>query len=284
MMLTFAEIHNLHTTRSIDFTLAFPQADVKVDIFMKLPLGCSMDQGGKKGEHVLKLIKNLYGLRDASRTWFEHLRTGLLDLNFSPSSIDPCIFYNRGMTLIVYVDDCLVFCRDKTDADELIRDLMENYKLTDEGELGSEVETVSSYLGVKVVRDNKTGQITLTQPYLIERILALLGPAVEMANVKHTPAEYKTVLLKDSDRPARKQDWNYCSAICMLNYLAASTTPDILCTVHSAATFSADPKFIHEQAVKRICRYLKGTSDKGIILQIAGRKCFHSRTVIIILF
>jgi hypothetical protein len=266
LMLTFSEIHQLHT-RSIDFTLAFPQANVKVDIYMELPLGCSTDNGGNKNDHVLKLIKNLYGLRDASKTWFEHLKKGLLDLDFKPSSIDPCIFYKKGLTLIVYVDDCLVFCKKREDADQLIKDLMKSYSLTDEGELGSEGETVSSYLGVQVVHDKVSGEIRLTQPYLIERILKLLGSAVDQANVKHTPAEFRQSLHKDKDGPERKQDWSYRSAIGMLNYLAASTRPDILYAVHAAARFSADPKLIHEQAVKRICRYLKGTCDKGIILR-----------------
>ena len=76
---------------------------------MELPLGCSTDHGGNRNDYVLKLIKNLYGLRDASKTWFEHLKKGLLDLGFKPSAIDPCIFYKRGLTLIVYVDDCLIF-------------------------------------------------------------------------------------------------------------------------------------------------------------------------------
>ena len=273
LMLTFAEIHNLHT-RSIDFTLAFPQADVKVDIYMELPLGCSTDLDG---DYVLKLVKNLYGLRDASKTWFEHLKKGLLDLEFVASSVDPCIFYKKGMTLIIYVDDCLVFCQESNDADKLIKDLLENYSLTDEGELGSEGETVSSYLGVKVVHNKESGEISLTQPYLIERIIELLGSAVDMANTKHTPAEHKLALHKNEDGPARKQNWNYRSAIGMLNYLAASTRPDILYAVHSAARFSANPKLIHEQAVKRICRYLKGTADKGIILKpdpMRGIECF----------
>lgn len=266
LMLTFSEIHQLHT-RSIDFTLAFPQADVKVDIYMELPLGCSPDTGEHNKKYVLKLVKNLYGLKDAGKTWFDYLQKGLIDLGFEPSAVDPCIFYKKGITLITYVDDCLIFCKNSKDADELIAGLLKNYDLTDEGELGLEKETVSSYLGVKVFRDKESGEIHLTQPYLIERILELLGTAVDDANIKHTPAEYKSLLHKDLDGPERKQNWSYRSAIGMLNYLAASTRPDILYAVHSAARFSANPKLIHEQAVKRICRYLKGTSDKGMILK-----------------
>jgi hypothetical protein len=62
----------------------------------------------------------------------------------------------------------------------------------------------------------------------------------------------------------------------MLSYLTG-TRPDILYAVHSCARFSISPKLIHEQAVKRICRYLKGTQDKGIILnpdESRGIECY----------
>ena len=233
---------------------------------MDLPLGCSTSDSANKDEYVLKLVKNLYGLKDAGRTWFEHLKQGLGSLGFTSSEIDPCIFFKENCVIIVYVDDCLIFANKKETADKVIAELMTSYSLTDEGELGVEGETFSSYLGVKVEYNKVSGEITLSQPFLIERILELLESAIQDANVKKTPAEYKSILHKDKDGPDRKQDWNYRSAIGMLNYLAAITRPDILYAVHSAARFSSDTKLIHEQAVKRICRYLKATKDKGIIL------------------
>jgi hypothetical protein len=36
---------------------------------------------------------------------------------------------------------------------------------------------------------------------------------------------------------------------------------------HQCARFSADPRLPHEQAVKRIVRYLKSTPDKGLIMR-----------------
>jgi hypothetical protein len=189
-------------------------------------------------------------------------------MGFTPSKIDPCIFHRDKLTVLVYVDDCLIFAEDKKKADDFIHALMEAYDLTDEGELGiDDGKGVSSYLGVQVVRNEKDGTVELSQPYLIQRILEKLGSAVTDANTKKTPAQCKTILHKDENGPFRKQSWNYRSVIGMLNFLAASTRPDILFAVHQCARFSADPKLIHEQAVKRICRYLKGTSEKGIILK-----------------
>jgi hypothetical protein len=44
MMLTLSVIHKLYTT-SIDFTLAFPQADADVEIYMEIPIGCEVPEG-----------------------------------------------------------------------------------------------------------------------------------------------------------------------------------------------------------------------------------------------
>ena len=61
LILVLSIIHGLET-KAIDFVLAFPQAELEHDIFMELPYGFRY---GKKGEYVLKLKKNLYGLCNA---------------------------------------------------------------------------------------------------------------------------------------------------------------------------------------------------------------------------
>ena len=53
--------------------------------------------------------------------------------------------------------------------------------------------------------------------------------------------------------------------------------PDLAFAVYQCVRFSICPKLCHEQAIKRICRYLKGTVDKGMILQIdesKGIECY----------
>ena len=168
-------------------------------------------------------------------------------------------FFKDGVTLITWVDDCLIFSREKEYVDALILALKKQCTLSEEGE-------VSAYLGVKMELNEETGKVTMSQPFLIQRIIELLGDAISEANIKDTPAVYKEILHKDEFGPPRKQPWKYRSAIGMLNYLAASTRPDCLYAVHQCARFSADPRLSHERTVKRIIRYLKGTSDKGITL------------------
>ena len=168
------------------------------------------------------------------------------------------------------MDDCLIFSRKKESADELIASLEENFTLTQD-------EEVAAYLGVDIQVDDANDEIRISQPFLIERIIKLLGDSVKDANVKDTPAIHKEILHKDESGPDRKQRWSYRSAIGMLNYLTATTRPDCLFASHQCARFSANPKLSHERAVKRIIRYLKGTSDKGLIIKpdiTKGIECY----------
>ena len=53
----------------------------------------------------------------------------------------------------------------------------------------------------------------------------------------------------------------------MLFYLSGHTRPDIAFAVSQCARYSFCPRHSHEEALKRIGRYLKGTRDKGIIMK-----------------
>ena len=57
---------------------------------------------------VYKLIKNLYGLKDASKTWFDYLCNGLEKRGWKRSEVDECLFTKNGIILVVYVDDAIL--------------------------------------------------------------------------------------------------------------------------------------------------------------------------------
>ena len=68
----------------------------------------------------------------------------------------------------------------------------------------------------------------------------------------------------DANGKPRQEAWNYASAVGMLMYLCSNAHPEIQYAVHQCARFTHCPKASHEEAVKRICRYLKGVGDKGL--------------------
>ena len=109
LLLTLSLVLKLQS-KSIDFMLAYPQADLDVNIFMELPPSFYV-AGASWREFVLKLCKNLYGLKQVGLNWYEHLQQGLLKCEFIQSQINPCIYYKNGLILLVYVDNCLLFSR-----------------------------------------------------------------------------------------------------------------------------------------------------------------------------
>ena len=94
-------------TRSIDFVLAFPQAEINVDVFMRLPFGFESPSDDQL--YVLRLKKNIYGLKDASKTFWDKLQTTQLQpkYGFHQSQVDPCLFFRENLVIVTYVDDCL---------------------------------------------------------------------------------------------------------------------------------------------------------------------------------
>ena len=264
-LLAISTIHNLPTT-SIDFVLAFPQADLETDVFMEIPSGFSSHL---RRSHVLKLDKSLYGLRQASSNWFKHLSNGLNKRGFSQSMLDKCVYFKKDIIVLVYVDDCIVIGKNESIIADFITSLRngeEHFEFTEEGSL-------KEYLGVEVKKISHT-VFELKQPYLIEKILNIL--VNDTSNPRPVPA-LKDPLRKDLEGPDRIYPWNYRSVIGMLNYLQGSTRPDIAMAVHQCARFTESPKLSHERAILYISRYLKGTADRGIIYKpdkTRGIECF----------
>ena len=259
-ILTLSLIRNWKA-RSIDFVLAFPQAEMKSNVFMKIPYGYQVD---KPGQWLLKLVKNVYGVKDASRTWAIHLKEGLLARKFTQSKVDPCVFFKGNLILVIYVDDLIAFCPEDKPIDDFIESMKQakpqSYILEDQGDL-------KDYLGIEIVREGD--QIHITQKHLIQKIISQVNFKDERVNTVETPAS--GILFKNESAPdidPKDAPFNYRSVIGSMNYLAQTTRPDISMAVHQCARFCANPKAVHYTAVKRIVRYLIGTSDKGMTLNV----------------
>jgi hypothetical protein len=266
LLLYLSTVLNLHT-RQVDYTSAFPQADLDVPVYMKVPQGWYVGPEGKllqhkdprhnDTSHYLRLKKNLYGCKQAARNWFKLLAEGLNREGFTQSKTDSCLFLRSDCIIVVYVDDCLFFSPSVTVIDKVILSLSKTFKLKDDGD-------VSAFLGVQIAKDSKTKSISLTQPSLIEQIIRDVG-ITQFSKGKETPVD--GILYPDPDGPPHAETWNFRSVIGKLNYLANNTRLDISMAVHQCARFCTQPMALHELAVKRIARYLLATKDKGFLLR-----------------
>jgi Reverse transcriptase (RNA-dependent DNA polymerase). len=129
-----------------------------------------------------------------------------------------------------------------------------SFQLRNEGEVGD-------FLGIRI-EQRSNGSFYLTQTGLVDKILK----TTEMTdcNAVATPTG-KTTVGSDRDGENFNEKWKYSTLIGMLLYLSGNTLRDITFAVHQCARYSHCPKQMHAVAVKHIIRYLKGTSDKGII-------------------
>ena len=106
LLLIVEKIHKLDS-KSINFVLAFPQADLPIQVYMELPAGVNLidEVDSNRQRYILHLNKSLYGLEYSGHNWFEKLRSGLIDRNCFQIQIDKCVFYRDGCVILIYVDD-----------------------------------------------------------------------------------------------------------------------------------------------------------------------------------
>ena len=130
------------------------------------------------------------------------------------------MFIEDDIIVLVYVDDCLVFLRDKDKINQLIYKLKNKEKLyiIDEGD-------VKKYLGVEIERNKEDKSITFKQTFLIQRAIELAG--LSNSNQVDIPA-VKPPLSKDLEGASQTSTRDYRSIIGLLNYLlhfTLNTTP-----------------------------------------------------------
>ncbi len=102
-MIVFGILFNW-SLQQVDFVMAYPQAPIEMDMYMEIPQGIHLKNGNSKN-HVLKLLANLYGQKQAGRVWNSYLVDNLIKIEFKQSLIDDCVFYRGDIIFIIYVDD-----------------------------------------------------------------------------------------------------------------------------------------------------------------------------------
>ena len=250
------EVHQM------DVKTAFLQGDLDEEIYMKQPDGYI---GKDKPNHVCKLKKSIYGLKQAARCWNIAIDTFLKSNGYKNSSADSCLYIksvkqSNGEVdftiLALYVDDILLFSNN---TDMLMKEKMslgKRFKVEDQGE-------VHYVLGISVKRDRKSRLLSINQPKYLEGILKRFN--MENSKPVSTPLEQgrKFQQLSENEKPVDVQV--YQMIIGCLTYVTTATRPDLAAAVGILAKYMSKPGNDHWTRVKRILRYIKGTLNYGLV-------------------
>jgi hypothetical protein len=260
-LIMILSIINKWHTRQIDFVLAYPQAPLEYDNYMKLPHGITT-ANNDKNSHVLKLHKNIYGGKNSGRIWNDYLTKGLKEIGFTQSIIDECVFYKGHLIFLCYVDDGIFAGPNKDDIDKAIQDLTNptkakaTFNIEDQG-------NIADYLGINFeTREN--GLIKVSQPHLIDQIIKEVN--LKSGDRKSVPASPSKLLQRDEQSETVTPPFNYRKVIGKLNFLEKSSRPDIAYATHQCARFCSEPKQSHIDAVIYLAKYLQQTRNEGILL------------------
>jgi hypothetical protein len=163
VLLALSEKHHLRL-HQLDFETAYLNGHLEEEINMKLPSDLHMfidesDLMHCQPNEVVRLLKGLYGLKQAGRVWNNNIHEFIVQIGFRQSAADRCIcIYEAGskrLFLRLYVDDCLIAYESEADVNKVIKAISRSYTIKDLGE-------PKVFLGISIDR-NVNGDINIHQ-------------------------------------------------------------------------------------------------------------------------
>jgi len=150
----------------MDVKTAFLNGYLEEEIYMAQPDGFIQ----KGQEHmVCKLLKSIYGLKQASRSWNQRFDEVIKTYGFEQNLYKPCVYkYSKGKVvvfLVLYVDDILLIGSDIEIMSDIKAWLAKQFQMKDLG-------NAAFVLGIQIIRDRKNKLLALFQGTYTNKVLA----------------------------------------------------------------------------------------------------------------
>ncbi|GBL74999.1 Copia protein [Araneus ventricosus] len=235
---------------ALDVKTAFLNGDLQETIYMEQPMGYNDNSG-----RVCKLLKSLYGLKQAPTQWFKRFTDFIIHLNFQQLNCEACIFVRRSKSeifIVLYVDDLLIAGSDDSEVGVVIQLLRNEFEM-------SKAEVENEFLGIGFVYSHN--KLSLCQKAYVEKVLNKF----RMADCK--PSGTPLVPKSTSSDFVNSERFHgpYRELVGALLYLSMTTRPDILYSVNCLSQIQEQPTNSAWAGLKRILRYLKGTSELQLL-------------------
>lgn len=244
----------------LDVKTAFLNGDLAEHVWVMSPRGIP----GRESR-CYKLLKAMYGLKQAHLSWHTKLVGDLNQMGYKELPSAPCVFrrvHASGITsyILVYVDDILVLATTLLELNGIVEELKALYELR----LADKVDLfLGVQLGWELSSDGNLESLKLSQPLYTESILRRFGLQTSKPACTPMVESFFTGLSAEQDRTVVHVEL-FQQMIGSLLYLALRTRLDILAPVLILARFQKSPTSYCHRGAKRVLRYLRGTSDYGI--------------------
>src|SRR5262249_42494720 len=148
--------------QQVDINNAYLHGHIDEELYLKPPKGYVKAKDGE----VCRLVKSLYGLKQAGRQWNKEITSSLCSIGFIQSEANHCLF-TRGtgdsyLGLVIYVDDLLIAGKDEVAIAEVKNTLDKAFTIKDLGH-------AHYFLGVEI--DRTQHGIHINQKKYIKDIL-----------------------------------------------------------------------------------------------------------------
>ncbi|KAJ9552405.1 hypothetical protein OSB04_016450 [Centaurea solstitialis] len=228
----------------MDVKTAFLNGNLTEDVYMEQPEGF---EDPKNPNKVCKLLKSIYGLKQASRSWNLHFDERIKEFGFAKSEFEPCVYTKFSGSivtfLVLYVDDILLIGNNVPTLQSVKSWLSKCFQMKDLGE-------ATYILGIKIYRNRSKRLIGLSQSTYIDKILKKF--MMDESKKGFIPMQHGIVLSK-TRCPVSSQDQDKMKSArcCLLNKC-----------YEQISTESGEPHWV---AVKNILKYLRRTKDMFLV-------------------
>lgn len=226
------------TIRQLDVKNAFLHGTLSEEVYMAQPPGF-VDH--LYPNHVCRLNKAIYGLRQAPRAWFLRFSSEIIAAGFSCSKADPSMFILKNsqgtVILLLYVDDIILTGSSDSLIESVINYLASRFAMKDLGAL-------HYFLGIEAKRSSSSLELTQTKYTLSVlskmKMLDCKPCSTPVSSGRKLSVHEGNIL----DDPTQ-----YRQLVGALQYLTF-TRPDITYAVQQVCQFMHCPRDIHLQAAK----------------------------------
>lgn len=244
----------------LDIKTAFLYGLLEEEIYIQQPEGFILPGS----EHLVgRLLKCIYGLKQAPHVWNKKFDDFLILFGFTRSKHDPCVYFRRRETeiliMVIWVDDGLICSNNKAAIAKVLSFLSTHFEIRS--------LPTDRFVGLELTRKREEKKLWINQQAFIEKVLYRFN--MSTCNPKLTPADPHVRLSKEMEPKTRVAQQEakklpYQQAIGCLNYLAHMSRPDIAFAVNQLSRYCNNFGPEHWQAAKHCIAYLKGTASHGL--------------------